>query len=200
MTDLFDPSRFLAQSPKTVPKEDIRRSLAQTVANCSQPQEPVGYSLETPEVPEICGKWGDVEETVATVATVATLPAEIPFSAALNGMFYLPAPVWLKPSRWRQLCMDARTFAEDHAQQALDAGWDVLDLFGASRMTGRFPTTASGLVILLRGRRVGSIDTGSITILNRIGAHNVLYRAHHLEGRHAVVPMWEAFNLSLNSG
>ena len=203
----FDPSRFLKTSPAgaTSPGrpdgteaehiENKVKSVASVAENCSQ----IADEPFDPQTGEIITESQWQKETVAAVATVATLPDRIPFSEELNRMFHYPLPDYVDRHEWREICMDARRFAEDHAEDALAAGWEPLELFGCDakpwhRSFGIRPLGVDGLVMYLHGRGIGSIEPHAIEIINRIGPRNRLYRAHHMTGRYGAALMWDAFH------
>jgi hypothetical protein len=99
-------------------------------------------------------------------------------------------------ARWYTLLRDMRGFAEHRLDEALAAGWSLLDLFGSPPDTSARRWDLTGLVLMLDGREVGQITRDTITILNRLGDPNTFYR--HAPGcsvpfnRNGAVLVWVA--------
>lgn len=79
-------------------------------------------------------------------------------------------------ARWYTVLRDMRRFAERRLDEALAAGWSLLDLFGSPPDTSAHRWDLTGLVLMLDGREVGMITPDTITILNRLGNPNTFYR------------------------
>lgn len=194
----FDPTKFLApELPFAGGSEAAPEAPAvATVASASPVDESLTIDEETGE---ILNGWASVPASVAGVATVAELPLNLPFARELNAMFFYPRPAYVRPRAWRRICEDARTFVESgKAAAALAAGWEPIELFGCwrdmpRRAEGVRALATNGIVMLLNGRKVGSVEEHAIEILNKMGAHNRAYRAHFMTRRALCVPIWEAF-------
>lgn len=204
----FDPSSYLgdeeaAPRPAAEPTgqwSDVGSS--PPVAGVAATKRLDDGTLIDEKTGEILDAWAEPRMTVAGVAAVADLPLTAPFARELNGMFGYPPPRYVHPRRWRQLCQDARKFAEGKAVAALEAGWEPLELFGYARDAwtaehGIRPLGTDGIVSMLRGRGVGEVTASGIEIINRVGAHNRAHRAHFMSaGRNRAALMWESFHPS----
>lgn len=79
-------------------------------------------------------------------------------------------------ARWYTLLRDMRLFGARWLDEALEAGWSMLDLFGSPPDTSAHRWDLTGLVLMLDGREVGPIAPDQITIINRLGNPNTFYR------------------------
>lgn len=98
-------------------------------------------------------------------------------------------------AQWYVLLKDLRGFTDHWLDIALGCGWNLLDLYGSPiPVNGRIGLM--GVVLLLRGRAIESIDQDRIVITNRAGPPNVWRREvngtgapHRMRG---AVLIWDA--------
>ncbi len=119
-------------------------------------------------------------------------------------MFEGPQPAVYRRAAWRQLCADIRKFVHSgKAERALAAGWEPIELFGCYGKPWELPTYAKwpplgtwSLVMLLNGRSVGYVGSSRIEILNSVGPHNHLHRAHLMARQAECDLIWKVFEPS----
>lgn len=85
-------------------------------------------------------------------------------------------PYGLTDERWFTLLRDLRNFADQWLDLALGCGWSLKDLYGAPAELHHRRLDQSGVVALLDGRPVVSIDPNRIVISNGRHAAHVFYR------------------------
>lgn len=191
----FDPSKFLSD------EEPVGRfsDLSPPVAGVAGARRLEDGTLVDEKTGEILAAWADGVDPVAGVAGVAAtslLPLTAPFASELNTMFHYPEPEWMRRGSWARLCDAVRKFTETKAADALAKGWEPIELYGVHRYPWARSLAVDGLLWIAHGRPIGKVKPQSIEILNRVGAHAHLYRAHLMTGRNRSLLMWEAFHPS----
>ncbi|MBB4857179.1 hypothetical protein HNO88_000486 [Novosphingobium chloroacetimidivorans] len=95
--------------------------------------------------------------------------------SAIDALECQAQPHGLSEARWYELLKDLRHVSDQWLDLGLGCGWSLLDLFGCPpTLSGR--VGLMGVVVLLRGRSIESIDQDRIVIANRLGPPNVFYR------------------------
>lgn len=189
----FDPSKFVEREAqgegpaKPDPSPPVARNATRTLLQ-SSPTQPA----ENKQV------WRAPKKFVAGVAVVAALDPDMLYAKNLNPMFEGPTPPIYTTSPWRRLCEGVAKFVRSgKAQRAIDHGWQPIELFGCYSRPWEvysWPLGTVSLAFILDGRSVGHVDGSSIEILNKRGAHQRLYRAHHMTRRGSCSLMWEALD------
>jgi hypothetical protein len=86
--------------------------------------------------------------------------------------------------RWTQFIIDAlRLFRDGTIAQAIDLGWDALDLFGCDDRAPYARIDQMGLVWLVAGNRVVSISSSAAVIETRTGSRQTYRRRTGEPGR-----------------
>jgi hypothetical protein len=85
-------------------------------------------------------------------------------------------PYGLTDERWFTLLRDLRNFTEQWLDLALGCGWALNELYGAPSELHHRRLDQSGVVVLLDGRPVVSIDANRIVISNGRHPAHVFYR------------------------
>jgi hypothetical protein len=93
-------------------------------------------------------------------------------------------PDYVDQERWQRALMDSRGFLIEWGNKAAALGWSARDLFGLAavpkspapnyRRLSRYDLT--GLIWLLRGRRVVALTNAAATIESRTGAITIFRR------------------------
>lgn len=113
---------------------------------------------------------------VPNVPFVTALPASI--QDGLVALGTMAAPRLRHPERWPGVVADAHRLASDGwAAQALNLGWDVLDLFGAVPDPAGDPD-ADGLAVKLNGRRVLALCGSFATVEDQGRGRSYLHRGN----------------------
>lgn len=157
-------------------------------------RKPVPVRVATATVATVATIGVEIRSTVATVASVAVANALEPSAHVLpadwrDGLARLrhgPPPPGYGEAAWARLADEAARLGEQWGGRAVAAGWGALDLFGCSPGFAR-RLDRDGLAMLLDGRPVLALNSGTATIGNRTGAPNV-YRRRVKPG---AVLMWE---------
>lgn len=118
-----------------------------------------------------------------SASAVHDKPAEqSPASAARDVLFRVERmeqarrPECFTEAQWYTLLRDLRDFTERHLEHALGCGWSMLDLYGHHPDIRAHRWGMTGLVVMLDGREIASIDADRILVANRLGAPNTFYR------------------------
>lgn len=148
--------------------------------------------------------WGDGREPVATVAAVAELTGDKPWAADLNRLFCTAGCARYAGEAWRGILLALHRFADQHAQAALDAGWEAIELVGVRKgafLSDDVPMTHRGALRGMRGDAaafvVGKREVLEITpefikiVVDRQGNIGRLYREHHMANRLSFGLPWE---------
>lgn len=112
----------------------------------------------TPETAEIRHSNRPATPPVADVASVAF------WREAVAWMRSNPQPPEIYATGWTLLCDDADSFIETWGAEAVAFGWSTLDVFGAHPDPRARRLDTQGLVTLLQGRPVQSLDRWTATI------------------------------------
>ena len=108
---------------------------------------------------DFCGVEGGAEALVAGVASVAAWRIGV---ERLRGMRHMPKPYHAES--WRGLIDDATRFLDLWGEDAVRAGWSTLEAFGTNPVTWQRRCDRLGLVILLGGRPIQSLDSAGALI------------------------------------
>jgi len=108
-------------------------------------------------------------ETSATLHPAIALPgcvAEFPheWRHGLSKLEAMSCPYRFKSSRWTLLTRDARRFIDEWASQCASLGWTTLDVFGVNPQSPDNRHDGKGLVILLGGHQLISIEPDKATV------------------------------------
>lgn len=112
----------------------------------------------TPEMAEIRHPNRPVDPPVADVASVAF------WQEAVAWMRTNPQPPAIYATSWTLLCDDADEFVATWGAEAVAFGWSTEDVFGAHPDPAARRLDTQGLVTLLQGRPVQSLDRWTATI------------------------------------
>ena len=149
----------------------------------SQPMSPLsatrGATLQTAV---ICGMRGHSEEPVATVASVASWTAGVD---AMQAARVMPN---LYHGQWRAVVRDALSFLQNWADDAVAAGWTTLDVFGVNPDPSHGRYDRLGLILMLAGRPIQSLDSETALIGPARQAPTTFRRRLRTGG---AVPLWE---------
>ena len=92
-----------------------------------------------------------------------------------------------REDRWRRLIDDGGVFLDQWGNEAAALGWNVADVFGVDPTVPDARFDRMGLLPLIAGGRVVSIDTNSATIRTKTGG---ILRYRRTE-RTGSVPVWQ---------
>jgi hypothetical protein len=94
-----------------------------------------------------------------------------PLCAAYGDVIEAGPPADIPVRRWKKFTIDADNFMYDFAGRALALGWEVNELFGRDETLSSF-----GVVWLLDGRTIDSIDMDAARVKTPDGQFTLLYR------------------------
>lgn len=166
-------------------KQDARRASDPAVASVAGVAETEGRRLEralsqtmspvlatpgaTAGTADFRGVEGGDDALVAGVASVAAWRTGVD---RLRGMRHMPKPYHAES--WRGLIDDATRFLDLWGEDAVRAGWSTLEAFGTNPEVWQRRCDRLGLVILLGGRPIQSLDSAGALI--GTGADTNTYR------------------------
>ncbi|MGY2732793.1 hypothetical protein ACVWYO_000467 [Sphingomonas sp. UYP23] len=110
---------------------------------------------------DLCASQPVFPPPVATVATVAN------WLEGIERMRRAENPPMLAHGRWKTVVQDAVAFVQLWGADAIDAGWSTLDAFGTNPEPQQRRVDRLGLVVLLDGRPIRSLDADSAAIAGR---------------------------------
>lgn len=122
------------------------------------------------------GEWGDNEPEPAAQAAGGHTATVAQVHDELAEMDKLKRPEALTEKRWFKLRKDLRRFTEQWLDIALGCGWTLHDIYGAPRELHHRRLDQCGVVMILAGRDVVSIDSNRIVIDIGHGATSTFYR------------------------
>ena len=111
--------------------------------------------------------------TNCTTPPVEVVAAWAEGVARLGGM--LP-PRHYPEHAWRQLIIDAQRFLHHWAPQAAAFGWPARELFGCHRRAPWGRIQGMGLILLLRGDKIGALTESEAVIRTATGAYQTYRR------------------------
>lgn len=135
----------------------------------------------TPETADFCGVEPYALPPVADVASVAEWRKGVKHLSLLR---HLPPPYHSRG--WRTLIDDATAFLNDWGDDAVRWGWSTLDVFGTNPTVGARRYDRLGLVILLGGRPVHSLEPDRAWI----GSGRDLLQYRRTPKLPGAVPLW----------
>jgi hypothetical protein len=114
----------------------------------------------------------------ATVATVAEHDGRLPRDIAegLGRLDRMAPPNGFTPARWEQVLKGAATFADRWGAQALELGWQPVELFGLHPRAPAARHDCRGLAFILDDGEVVDIDAHKATVIKPSGAKQSHYR------------------------
>ena len=149
----------------------------------SQPMSPMSATRgATPKTADLCGLQTDSLARVAPVASVADWVAGVD---AMQAARVLPN---LYHGRWRAVVRDSLSFLRLWADDAIKAGWTTLDVFGVNPDPSHGRYDRLGLVVLLAGQPIQSLDS-EIALIGPARQTPTTFRRRLRAG--GAVPLWE---------
>lgn len=149
----------------------------------SQPMSPMSATRgATPKTADLCGIQTDSLGGVAPVASVADWIAGVD---AMQAARVLPN---LYHGQWRAVVRDALSFLRTWADDAIKAGWTTLDVFGVNPNPSHGRYDRLGLVVLLAGQPIQSLDS-EIALIGGARQTPTTFRRRLRAG--GAVPLWE---------
>jgi hypothetical protein len=130
---------------------------------------------------------GEIEERAAIVQEGSGAPRE--WAEAFARLDAEQPPEGIPEARWRQFIDDGGRFLDRWAAKAKALGWSPLELFGCDRPRPLVRTDNTGLVWLLRGRRLLALTAETATIENKAAPPHKYRRCINEPGRAALA--WE---------
>lgn len=109
--------------------------------------------------------WEPADRAIARATSGPVAPESL-VRGEVDRLDQFRRPAGFTKRRWYTFLKDARGFAERWLDLAIGCGWTLADLYGLGQ----------GVVFLLDGREVLSIDENRIIIGNATGAPNTFYR------------------------
>ena len=88
----------------------------------------------------------------------------------------MPPPRNYPERPWQQLIVDAERFLGDWAAQGAALGWPTWELFGCHRRAPWGRIQGMGLILLLRGDKIGALTESEAVIRTATGAHQTYHR------------------------
>ena len=135
----------------------------------------------TPEMADFCGVEPYALPPVADVASVAEWRKGVKYLSLLR---HLPPPYHSRG--WRTLIDDATAFLNNWGDDAVRWGWSTLDVFGTNPTVGARRYDRLGLVVLLGGRPVQSLEPDRAWT----GSGNDLLQYRRTPKLPGAVPLW----------
>ena len=129
----------------------------------------------------------DFEERAALIEEGSGAPRE--WAEAFAGLDATRPPADIPPARWQQFVDDGGRILDQWAAQAKALGWSPLELFGCDRPRPLARTDNTGLIWLLRGRRLLALTAETATIENKNAPPHKYRRCINEPGRAALA--WE---------
>lgn len=182
MATAFDPSRFI-EAENTQQSQPVAALASDfwSTATAAKSREKSDISYE-------------IDPGLATIATIAAPDRKtLPWDGELERFVDRPCPAGVHPAAWIELIEEAWDVHRNWAPAAVDAGWDVLDLFGCNPdpLVGR--VDRNGLVATIRALkapiRITSLDDRTATLQPRAGQPMRYYRSP----APGSVPLWSAY-------
>lgn len=136
-----------------------------------------------------------LKERVPTVSTVSTrfwediFPHDVPveWREGYASFSVMECPDDFPPQRWTQAIEDGRAFLIRWGAEAARLGWTATDLFGVSPVAPWPRVGMMGLIPLLNGDQVSSLDETTATII-AVSGSTLRYRKH--AGRNGRSCIW----------
>ena len=121
--------------------------------------------------------WGEAEPIAKPMAAETPPPSAMAtVRAAIDQLEGIERPPSYSERAWFVFLADLRRFTDQWLDLALGCGWGLLDLYGGPLCLWHTRLDQTGVVLLLDGREVLSIDSGRIVIENGSAGPAIFYR------------------------